>query len=591
MDATRPVLPYCLWGETMTHWPVPPGTTGDISLIRTNLPAARLDPRDCPLKRSSDARPLLRADPESDELADELQDFTLKVFMDAMDLIEHGGKAPRWTIEQLWLTEGTFGLRGRRRAHPVLLAWTARAVHGYVTAREADQQARLAAGLPPTLPVADKWVVGQDPRQIDSRGADTYEATAWGRRYTARDGSTRDLWLLSFGATKEDRPEAEKAAAAFVAARGMPAKGGWKARHTPVPAGSLHPGRTTVPVRVRVIEFGCGEGTSTELLDWDQAKAQQRFASDAWPALVQAVDDTRALAGSGCVDCKALSGCGALVRSPGLLQIAPAGPRRPRRSVSVTDLRSYRDCPAKYHATRQLKLRSAQPESPEIRRGRAVDSWLNERHGTHPRDCLALPGPADPSSWTAGGVHLTGREAEDGAAMLEQHAHVCPLNGLAPGELVRVQHQVACYDPELDLVLIATPDLLYTRGGGWVWWEMKTANRRLYEGEPLMARYPQLAMGVLMLAAGALGGDIARSRVEFELLHSDDLTLEELDPSRPRVVSEAREVIAGLALPWTEDQLYPATPGRACRSCEARDWCRPGRDHLATATTTATEVF
>ncbi|MFJ2582896.1 PD-(D/E)XK nuclease family protein [Kitasatospora aureofaciens] len=572
----------------MIRWPVPPGTTGDISLIRTNLPASRLDPRDCPLKRSSDARPMLRADPEAVQRAEALQDFTLKVFMDAMDLIEHGRMAPEWAIEQLWLTEGTFGLNGRRRAHPVLLAWTVEAVQSYVAARKADQQMRQAAGLPATHPVPDKWVVGQDPGQIDSRGADTYEATAWGRRYAAQDGSTRDLWLLSFGATKEDRPEAEKAAAAFVAARGMPAKGGWKARHTPVPAGALHPGRTTAPERVRVIEFGCGEGTSAELLDWDRAKVQQRFASDAWPALARAVDDTRVLPGSSCVDCKALSGCGELVRSPGLLQMTPAGPKRARRSVSVTDLRSYRDCPAKYHATRQLKLRTAQPESPEIRRGRAVDSWLNERHGTHPHGgCRTLPGPADPSSWTSAGLHLVGKEAEDGASMLEQHAQVCPLNGLAPGELVRVQHQVTCYDPELDLVLIATPDLLYTRRGGWVWWEMKTANSRLYEGEPLMASYPQLAMGVLLLAAGVLGGDIARSRVEFELLHSDDLTFLELDPSRSQVVSEAREVIAALARPWADDQLYPATPGRPCGSCEARNWCRPGSDHLAA--TVATE--
>ena len=94
--------------------------------------------------------------------------------------------------------------------------------------------------------------------------------------------------------------------------------------------------------------------------------------------------------------------------------------------------------------------------------------------------------------------------------------------------------QVACYDPEFDLVIIAVPDLLYTRDGGWVWREAKTSSSHLYEGNPLLRSYPQLALALVMIAAGALGGELSRSRVEFELLHADDLSFEELDPSRPR---------------------------------------------------------
>lgn len=114
-----------------------------------------------------------------------------------------------------------------------------------------------------------------------------------------------------------------------------------------------------------------------------------------------------------------------------------------------------------------------------------------------------------------------------------------------------------------------------------MWRETKTASRYLYEGEPLMARYPQLALGVLMLAAGALDGDLSRSRVELELLHTDDVTFEELDPSRPGTVDKAREVIATLAQPWAHDQNYPATPGRPCVTCEALDWCHAGTAYLA----------
>ncbi|MEY2241496.1 PD-(D/E)XK nuclease family protein [Streptomyces sp. BF23-18] len=567
----------------MSSWLSPAGTSGDLRLVRTNLGAARLDPRDCPTKRSIDARPMLIPDPEPPELIEKFQDFTLKVFMDALDLIEHERNDPEWVIGEMWRTNGTFGRYRRRAAHPLLLSWSAEAAKRYLAARAADQHARQTADLPLTVPVCDTWVVGKDPGPVDVRGADTYEMTAWGRRYAALDGSTRELWLLTFGAAKDDRPEGEKAAAAYVAARGRPAVGGWRKRHTPVPFDKLPRYRTTLPTQVRVIEFGCGDGKHKELVDWNGQQARQHLTEEGWPALLRAIDGTGTHPGTGCVDCKAMAGCDALPCSPDLLRIKPPSSRRPRRSVSVTDLRAYRDCPAKYHATRQLKLRSSKPESPEVRRGRVVDDILNQRHGDTPyRSCEALPGPVDPASWGAGGLHLSGKEALDGAAMLEQHAFYCPLGGLAAEEEVRVQHQAVCYDPELDLVLIATPDLLHTRRGGWIWRETKTASSYLYEGESLLKRYPQLALGVLMLAADVLGGDVTRSRVELELLHTDDVTFEELDPSRPGTVDEAREVIAQLAQPWARDQDYPTDPGRHCGSCEALEWCDPGIEHLAT---------
>ena len=168
--------------------------------------------------------------------------------------------------------------------------------------------------------------------------------------------------------------------------------------------------------------------------------------------------------------------------------------------------------------------------------------------------------------------------------MLAQHAAVCPLEGLDAGERVLVQHQVACYDPKSDLVIIAVPDLLYTHDGGWVWRETKTSSSALYERKPLLWSYPQLALALVLIAAGALGGELSRSRVEFELLHADDLSFEELDPSRPQVVSDARDVLASLARPWAEDALYEAVPGRHCHWCEALAWCQPGRDHLTDST-------
>ena len=573
----------------MAHWAKPAGTAGDIRLIRTNLPAARADPRDCPLARASEARPLLRPDPSPPEAEKPLQDFTLKVLMDALDLIECDRRPVQEVMEQLWRTRGTFGRWRRSPAHPGLLEWTAGVLPRYLAAREADQQSLRLAGLPPTHPVRDKWVAQRRLGQPDSRGGVIYEQTAWGRRYVALDGSMRDLWLLSFGSAKEERPAAEKAAAAHTAACGTPCTGGWDTPHARIKDGDLHPGRMARPQRVRVVEFGCGDGGFTPLLNWDQEETARYFDADARPVLAEVVDDTRPVPGSSCVDCKALAGCTALIRTEDLLPLSQPARPTARRSISAADLRTYNECPAKFHLTRQLNLTSAEQESAEIRRGRAVDAWLNERHFARPAGgCRTLPLPENPSAWSAGKWSVSGQQAEDGAGMLAQHAAVCPLEGLDAGERVLVQHQVACYDPKSDLVIIAWPDLLYTHDGGWVWRETKTSSSALYEGKPLLRSYPQLALAVVMIAAGALGGELSRSRVELELLHADDLSFEELDPSRPQVVSDAREVLASLARPWAEDTLYQAVPSRNCHGCEALAWCQPGRDHL-TASTVPTE--
>jgi PD-(D/E)XK nuclease superfamily len=283
------------------------------------------------------------------------------------------------------------------------------------------------------------------------------------------------------------------------------------------------------------------------------------------------------VSGSSCIGCKAISGCTTLKRTPDLWGSRPAGVRQPRRSLSVSDLRAYNECPAKYHLTRRLHLKTTLPESDAVIRGRAVDARLDEQHRVRPgRGCRAFAGPEDPSRWSSGGFDLAGDVAREAAAMLAQHSATCPLDGLSSAETVLVQHQFASYVPELDIVAVAKPDLAYTRRGGWILRESKTAAGRFWEGRSLMRGYPQLAFNVLMIAAGVLDGNLKRSRVELELLHGDDTTLEELDPSRPAVVDEAREVIADMAEPFLQDVTFAPAADRHCHTCEARTWCGPG---------------
>ncbi|GLY98774.1 PD-(D/E)XK nuclease family protein [Actinoplanes sp. NBRC 103695] len=564
----------------MSTWSRPNGTAGDISLIRINLAAARDNPEDCPLARSTNARPLLDEDPYPPYVAAPLQGFTLKPLMDALDRIEHDGRATSKVIEQLHSTRGTFGLWNRPPAHPGLLEWTAAAISQYLAARAADQYRRQVAGLLPTHPVRYAWVARRTLSKPDFRGVLAYETTAWGRGYVAPDGSARDLWLLSFGAAKPDRPASEKATAAYVAAYGEPCIGGGRHPYQ-VATFRTEERDQVVPSRVRVIDVGCGDGTTTTLVDWDRHEVDQHFAADAKVVLSRAVGDRNARPGSSCVRCKALSGCDALPRTPNLLSVASSTQPRARRSVSVSDLRTYDACPAQYHLARQLKLKAPRLENGAIRRGRAVDAWLNDRHRDRPAGgCRTALQTIDRSAWMTGTFSLSDDEADQGAKMLAHHEAVCPLAGLGDHEQVLVQHRVSFFEPVANLVWIATPDLLHTRAGGWTWRETKTSTGRLYEGQPLLRQYPQLALAVLILHAGVLGGDVTRSRVELELLNADDVTLEELDPSQPRVVREAHDVLEDLLRPWLQDGSFEPTPGRPCADCEVLAWCSPGQAHL-----------
>ncbi|WP_229890428.1 PD-(D/E)XK nuclease family protein [Streptomyces mashuensis] len=496
----------------------------------------------------------------------------------ALDLIEHQQRPLALVIRELHSTQGTFGRRSSP-AHPGLLRWTAEALERYITARATEQETAQAAGIPPTLPVRPEWIA-RTARQLepDQRGARQYEHTVWGRRYASADGRVRDLWVPSFGRPKAERPEAEKAAMAQVMAQGAPVADFRRGSAPPPDAAAAHP----VPQRLRAFAFGCTDGSVLPILDWEQEEVGQQFRQHAAPAFQAAATGTERRPGESCVSCKAISRCPDLHRTPALWGGTPPARRRRRRSVSVWDLRLHSECPAQYHLTRHLRLDSLLVEDPHTIRGRAVDAWLNERHAAHPRaSCYDMPGPPDRDSWGAGGFALHGAQAREAAAMLDEHRALCPLTRLDPQEQVRVQHTVTAYVPELDVVALATPDLLYTRGGGWTWRETKTSISRLRQHIPLLRQYPQLAMGVLLLNAGALGADPRRSWVEFELLGDGRSVLERIDPSIPEVAEEARTVITRLAQPLLEDTAYEPQPGRHCSGCRARRWCTVGTAHVA----------
>ncbi|MFF0434609.1 PD-(D/E)XK nuclease family protein [Streptomyces sp. NPDC004327] len=535
------------------HLP-PPGTDGDIRLIRTSLPLLRESPEDCPRGNALRARPFVRQAPPRSRWTP-LEEFALGPVMKALDAIEHDKTDLESALSQL---------RASRKNHVGHSSWAEKAVRAYVSARAAHEAQRHALGRPATLPVGAQWTAITWSESPDPRGATRYERTAWGRRYASADGAERELWLLSINSVKSDRPPAEIAEAAAVMVSGVPSQSAPRDVFRPV-ADHVR------PRRVRIIGIGCGSGEHEVLADWDADEADRRFAAHAKPVLARVVEADRLTPGSSCVRCEGLTGCELPHRTPGILGVPASRRPRARRSVSATDLRVHSRCPAQFHLTRVLHLKSGAPESLPIRRGRAVDEWLNLRH--EEGCCRDAPMPDVLPG-------LTASESPTALAMLSEHQRACPLDGLPPSEHVRVQHRLTAYDPELDVVLIADPDLLYTRAGGWIWHETKTAAKRPWEGRALMESYPQLAFAVLMMAAGVLDGDPRRSLIELEVLYDDGSRCEEIDPGDPDTQAEARRIIAGLAGPWAVDETYAPRPDEHCDGCDVLAHCAAGRTHL-----------
>lgn len=482
-----------------------------------------------------------------------MQDFSFKPVESMLNAIEHGG-----TTVQAALADGGH----TRDCHPTHRAWALEAVRAYLAARARHE----AAGYPSTLPVRTEWVGLNRLREPDTRGVEQYECTAWGRRYATQDGSVREIWIPSIRSAKKDRSEAEIAAAAAIAATGVPARAAFGEPYKKVEADAVK------PRRVRVIGVGLGDGEAHVLADWDAEEAMRRFEQHAKERYAAVVDGRALRPGTDCTDCKGLLGCTSLPRTPGLLGVPASRRPRKRRSVSVTDLRVYESCPARFHLTRTLRIKDGQAENEAIRRGRAVDAWLNDRHSRHPRvPCGNVPLPTDLPG-------LTGDELAPAVRMVKEHHTLCPLDRLPETELVRSQWRLAAYDPVADVVVIADPDLLYTDAGGWVWRETKTSSRRTWEGKPLLREYPQLALAVLLMAAGVPGGDPRRSRIELEILREGGSVCEEIDPFDRATRDEAGEIVTGLAAEWASDERYSPSPGDHCADCEVRRWCAVSGD-------------
>jgi hypothetical protein len=525
------------------QWIVPNGMTGDPTLVRIGPKLAGDEDYGCPAFNAAKARPAIIPKSRLTWPKPRLETFPLGPIQALLDRIEFG-EAP---VEKV--LDGP--PHSDRPLHPGLAQFVRHAVSEYV--------AKTDIGLTPVRPY---WVVQRENDFL-------WELYAWGRRYESVDRGVREFRFLRFGvAGSREREPAQIAIAAYTTAFGSPASWPqpWSAPF------SLRPESHTVE-QVRVVEAGMIDGSRAVLFDGTVAEAEEYYAQHAREQVAMLVGGIDAVPGSACNGCKVLTACDGPTKAPGLLGV-PAG-RAPLRKVSVSDLRYYRACPAQLHL-RSLNLPKQYEYSDEAERGQAVHLRLELNHrNALMAKCLVEDVKVDPKGWTAGRWSVSGEQALIGARMLSHHLGVCPLDSPVGVTEVRVEPTLTFYDTAANVIVLAKPDLLYLEGGAWVWRETKTTEKDKWFHDDLLDEFPQLALAVLILSRGLLGGNREASRIELETLrpHGADISL--VDPTDPERVAKATCVISSLARPWHGDGDYQATPGngRVCQSCPVSLWC------------------
>ncbi|WP_317452147.1 MULTISPECIES: PD-(D/E)XK nuclease family protein [unclassified Streptomyces] len=432
-------------------------------------------------------------------------------------------------------------MSGGKPAHDGLVQWTEHALATY----------RAAFPSHPDSPMVEEptpWAYRHQLPSPDRRGAREYRITVWGRCLRSADGTTRELRLPVNRLRAAPSSAGHVAAAAFVLAEGRPGP---------------------KPARVRVVEFALLDGQVRVLFEGTRTEALEAYRSHGSQALAAVLDTPEYRPGSACAACPFLSACPALRKAPGLLTLDAPG--RTRRTWSVTNGRNYRTCPARDHLRRlRIPAVDAIEKGADVERGRAVHAYLATRHGDGPtRPCTA----DIPERWVPEEYELSEQDRALGALLLSRHAAVCPLRQVRDRSDVRPEARVVRYDSTADVVAIAAPDLLYRDGGSWVWRETKTSLAERRGRVPLLERYPQLALGVALIARGDLGGDSSGSRIELETLRPGGADLEIVDPFDPGTRTAADKVLKELTDTWHGDSRFEATPGKECARCEMARWC------------------
>ncbi|MFD0904390.1 PD-(D/E)XK nuclease family protein [Actinomadura sediminis] len=534
------------------NWTPHEELSGDPGVIRLSASLLDRDDRHCRDFAALKARPRVWPRRRGQRRYAPWETFPLGLVMDALNLTEFGDVPAEDAIEK------ALG-RARSAVHPGVAVWVRHAFDAYLRAAEwiaDDLEAEGLAVRPEPLP---RVVQAESPAELRV-------LTAWGRWYASADGTVREFRRLRVGRPGErDAPSND--ALAFVAAAGLRAESDVY-RDLPV---EVVPDEVA-PERVRLVEVVLtGDVPPRVLVDASPAEVGRVYRERTRPIVTDIAFGTGTRPGSDCVDCKVLPTCGAVPDVPGLLGLEGRGTHR--RTWSVTTGRQYSVCPAQAHL-RELHIPAAQrSDGTAARRGRAVHRWLELAHGRAGAPACGpgdLPDPASGLGIAAG--ILTPEEYAEARPYLAAHVEVCPLR--EPCTDVRPEPSVAAHDTDADVVVVAHPDLIRTAGGTVVYREQKTTQGAPPAGDArtVFTLVPQLALAVLLMKHGVLGGD-GGGVVELETMTPSGAEVLRFDVWDPDVRRAARETITSMTARWHADESFRPLPGPWCGGCPVADWC------------------
>jgi hypothetical protein len=443
-----------------------------------------------------------------------------------------------------------------RGFHPAVARFVAHAISTLLETGEAR-----AAMLGVSMELSDERLIDWYPGRT---------LRCWAMSYDSPDRTVREVRRLRFNrAVPGPSPEPDLEWAAVAAKLAVDGRRETMVRPDPVPG------------RVIVVEIGLGDGSQAVLFDGDAQAARAFYDRVAKDRINQIADATSFVPGRDCGSCYFLAGCPALPNLRGVLGLP--GQAAITRSVAASDLDRYARCPAAYYLGSLAHLPREYANSDAQRRGNAVPRWLKAAHGrATPTTCTEedLPDDGPLPEWAE---HLlTNEEYALARSYLLQHVRHCVI-GFDGLESIQVEPPIYIYDTDADVVVAVEPDLAFVTGNGPVWRETKSTIRVL-PADPLHAlrTFTAAALDVVVLA------DLTKTQageavgvVEVEVLGRADSAVYSLYLDDEPLVAEARRLVAGAALQWSQDLDFVATPSADCAQCAVGRWC-PARNENST---------
>lgn len=340
--------------------------------------------------------------------------------------------------------------------------------------------------------------------------------------------------------------------------------------------------------RIRISEFSLDDGELRCVFEGFRSDARAFYAERGRPVR-SALEGTLFRPGSGCADCAFLNVCPAVPQRRGVLGIP--GRAVATRALTATDLQTYDHCPTAFAVQRRDHLPDGYPDSTDIDgsqlardRGLAAHAWLSWAHSRLPSTgCTEadLPAPGTPDAdGLVSDLGLTPDSYDLAYPYLRQHLERCPtgLDGLTGWVSER---RIVRYDPDADIVLVSTPDLIgeVDGTGNPIWRETKTARTIPPDLDSAMQRYPAFTLNVALLAADSPGRH-AMAHAELEVLTPNAGATFYISLDDGAAVARAHQILAEIGRRFAADLRFERTPSGACLSCAAHRWCDPPIDAI-----------